>query len=677
MLMSSGSSVRSRLLMLAAAATSGVAGSLQRAKAPTTAAGAQSRLDELASQLQQQTDRIAQQDLRLADLERVAPKEFEVLHYNVLAEQFGSNLQPWFCYGADVTLAERSQMTSAFYATDATDGFKLAADKGWPRWAEGVLSPERMAAIEAYDARFFSWKGRCERLWEVVRSHRVGCRVRSPDIVTLAECDRFDDFWEWKFNNAGYGAVWRKRPRDASRDGCAIAWRRSTFDLVASGGFDFGASLGEAHDRTCAFALLRWRRDPSVRLLVATTHLARNPESTEQVLARGFQYGTIFRELLAFAGEHDAEEVPVVLTGDLNTKDCDELAGIARTLIRLTSAPTHPLLWSVMDAPTPPTTITEERTLRIDYVLYQSSQLSLTGVGFVPRLRSPIPDATHPSDHLPVSARLVFIPHWAQVEDARASPHSSPRAHLARASLRSRRTRGSGSRRSPARAPSGRSRATRYAPRSRTLTRTVRASSRRYSLRLGCRRSASRGLTRRRCARRSEVRASTCRTPTRYIPTRRRRSAFNLASATTWQQQRHPDERRPAQARLARRRPGDASWAMNLENFVAAYTKMMEDANSAVSRQLEKAFAAFDPNGDGLVSKSDLREMLRRMATAPLDEVMVDKIVDELSEDADEADQISLGSFSRWMGRAYSSYMHNPALVKDSTAKWREEVYNQ
>ena len=52
---------------------------------------------------------------------------------------------------------------------------------------------------------------------------------------------------------------------------------------------------------------------------------------------------------------HAAEDVPVVLTGDLNAKDCDELAGIARALVRLTSAPTHPLLWSVMDAPTPAT----------------------------------------------------------------------------------------------------------------------------------------------------------------------------------------------------------------------------------------------------------------------------------------------------------------------------------
>ena len=82
--------------------------------------------------------------------------------------------------------------------------------------------------------------------------------------------------------------------------------------------------------------------------------------------------------------------MPVVLTGDLNAKDCDELAGIARALVRLLSTPTrpppwppspppllqplleprcrptHPLLWSVLDAPTPATTVTEERTLRME-----------------------------------------------------------------------------------------------------------------------------------------------------------------------------------------------------------------------------------------------------------------------------------------------------------------------
>ena len=70
-----------------------------------------------------------------------------------------------------------------------------------------------------------------------------------------------------------------------------------------------------------------------------------------------------------------------------------------------------------MDAPTPPTTVTEEHRERIDYVLYQSASMSLTGIGRVPRLTSPIPDETHASDHLPISARFVLRSKWAQVEE--------------------------------------------------------------------------------------------------------------------------------------------------------------------------------------------------------------------------------------------------------------------
>ena len=372
--------------------------------------------DTSAERLAALESRLKTAEDRVSDLERVTPKEFEIVHYNVLAGQAGTNMQPWFCYGADVSRAERRELHRRFYASG--DEFKRSPTKGWPQWAEGILSPDRIAAVEAYDEDIFKWKRRRERLWRQISTHQVGCRVRSPDVVTLAECDHFDDFWKGQFETAGYDAVWRKRPREGSRDGCAIAWRSSTFDLVDYNGFDFGSKMGsKTPDRTCLFALLRWRRDPSVKLLVATTHLARNPESEAANFARGFQYGSIFRELLAFAGAHDAEEVPVVLTGDLNAKDCDELAGIARALVRLLSSPTHPLLWSVMDAPTPPTTITEERHLRIDYVLYQSASLSLTGVGHVPKLTMPIPDARHPSDHLPVSARLLIKPHWAQVEE--------------------------------------------------------------------------------------------------------------------------------------------------------------------------------------------------------------------------------------------------------------------
>ena len=268
--------------------------------------------------LEQLVATVESQAQRISDLERVTPKEFEIVHYNVLADHASSNLNPWFLYGANVTADERKDLTRRFYAGDVR-GFKDAPNKGWPTWALEVLSPERRALLEQYDVDHFSWDARRERLWEAIRSVQVGARQRSPDLITLAECDHYDDYWVQQLLEGGYESVWRRRPRRGCKDGSAIAWRASTFSLVAQGGFDFGNSLADERkqkmDRTCLFTLLRWNRDPSSRLLVATTHLARDPESAKQRYARGFQYGVIFRELLAFAGEHGAENVPVVLTG--------------------------------------------------------------------------------------------------------------------------------------------------------------------------------------------------------------------------------------------------------------------------------------------------------------------------------------------------------------------------
>ena len=325
------------------------------------------QLESLEARAAEQAAEFAQQAERLTDLERVAPKDFELLHLNVLADDFGTNKDPWFCYGAGLTPGERVELTRCYNAPrkDGKENRRLA-DKGWPGWAKSVLSAERIKAVEEYDARIFAWECRRERLWQTVAYHSIGNAVceRSPDIITLSECDHFDDFWRERLESHGFEAVWRKRPRKRSKDGCAIAWRASTFFLISSGGFEFGTSREAADeclinpvDRTCCFALLAWRRDPSVRLLVATTHLARrngqgaSGAAGASARARGFQYGAIFRELLAFATANGAEEVPVVLTGDLNAKDCDELAGIARALVRLLSSPTHPCALTGLDLP--------------------------------------------------------------------------------------------------------------------------------------------------------------------------------------------------------------------------------------------------------------------------------------------------------------------------------------
>ena len=90
---------------------------------------------------------VRQQASRIADLERVAPSSFSVLHYNVLARQYGSNCQPWFLYGAEppVSADERAHMFDRFYERSDDGSY---ANAGWPRWAVSTLSPERIAAIE-------------------------------------------------------------------------------------------------------------------------------------------------------------------------------------------------------------------------------------------------------------------------------------------------------------------------------------------------------------------------------------------------------------------------------------------------------------------------------------------------------------------------------------------------
>ena len=617
-------------------------------------------IEAINAKLERQQQLIERQAAQISDLERVTPKEFEIVHYNVLADQSSSNLQPWFCYGANVTGAERAELTRRFYSGDKR-GYKDKPNKGWPAWAIGVLSDERRRKLEEYDRDFFAWERRRERLWQEVREHSVGCRRRSPDVVTLAECDHYDDFWASKLQSDGYDSVWRARPRQSARDGSAVAWRTSTWELAASGGFDFGRSLNSKHDRTCLFVLLRWRRDPSARLLIATTHLARNPDDVEQQMARGFQYGTIFRELLAFAAANGAVDVPVVLTGDLNAKDCDELAGIARALVRLTSAPTHPLLWSVMDAPTPVTTVTEERALRIDYVMYQSTAMQLRGVGNLPQLSTPIPDATHPSDHLPVSARLLIRPSWAQVED-------DARQWLACVA---------GTRSVRPISPTNLRHAFTYFDKDGSgLVSLVQLEAalqtlgfpgldstqvRQALIDAGCTTSAGeRAIA---AARREADDKAGGGGPLAPV------GAF-LSGLGRGGQQSHPHQwlsKRDVEERT--------QWAMDLDQFIQVYSNSVQRSSSAMARQLDMAFAAFDTHGEGVLSLPEFREALHRMASAPLDDARVDAVLSEL-DDGDGT--ISLTSFSRWMMRTYTSFLEDPSLVHDTAEDaFPDHVYNQ
>ena len=56
-----------------------------------------------------------------------------------------------------------------------------------------------MAQIEAYDDENFAWERRCEKL-------RSKIATIPSDIVTLVECDHYEDFWKGALDEVGLDA---------------------------------------------------------------------------------------------------------------------------------------------------------------------------------------------------------------------------------------------------------------------------------------------------------------------------------------------------------------------------------------------------------------------------------------------------------------------------------------
>ena len=532
--------------------------------------------------------RLAELEKRTADLERVAPSEFSLTHYNVLADQYASNLQPWFLYGGDVTDDERDQLLQKFYERDA-DG--VLVNKGWPNWA-GLLSPERQAAIEAQDANNFAWGPRSIKLWEELEA-------ANSDLITLAECDHYEDFWQGRLNAAGYGSVWRQRPREASRDGCLIGWRDATFELIAEGGCAVGDSFGEQQqgrlDRTLLLALLRFRRCPSERVLIATTHLARNPEKREQDLRRGYQYGLLFRELLAFAQAHDAVDVPCIITGDLNAQSVDDLSGLTKAVAIACGGveEVHPIISCVQDAPTPPTTKTDARCFRIDYVLYQSTKLRLIKVGAIPPLLEPMPNERMPSDHVPVSVKFAFRSPHSQLEaDARQWLNAMSDARSVR----------------PLSAAELRRAFAFFDKDGSEIITPIELAAGMQSLNYG----ASSNLS-----------------------AQRVREAVREAASITSDGLLDDDEDALAPDAGGCGGGSDAA-PIRYDEFARAYMRRAYFAESSSFIQLRIAFTAFDMDGDGVLTVSEFEDAMKRVAPQEIDEVAMQQLIRELDQNGDK-----------------------------------------
>jgi len=67
------------------------------------------------------------------------------------------------------------------------------------------------------------------------------------------------------------------------------------------------------------------------------------------------------------------------------------------------------------------------------------------------------------------------------------------------------------------------------------------------------------------------------------------------------------------------------------------------------------------------VTVRELREALRRMSSAPLDEDRLALLLREL--DPENSGQVSMEAFTRWMGSTYSGFLKDPTRVMDARAK--------
>jgi hypothetical protein len=84
-----------------------------------------------------------------------------------------------------------------------------------------------------------------------------------------------------------------------------------------------------------------------------------------------------------------------------------------------------------------------------------------------------------------------------------------------------------------------------------------------------------------------------------------------------------------------------------------------------------------------VLSQSELRRALQRMATAPLDEERLDEVLQELAGASADGitipgqGAITMKSFMEWMLSTYTSYLKDPSLVPDSMENVEIPIYNQ
>lgn len=258
------------------------------------------------------------------------------------------------------------------------------------------------------------------------------------DVLLLQEVEDYEPFWAPAMKQRGFEGLYKKRTEatGSKKDGCAIFWRSASLSLDGSpifvehnelcahlppraegeprprGDQKDGAVLDERTrlERDCVgiVAQLALRGEPGAgsRLVVANTHLYWDPAFADVKLAQAEHMLRRISTFRAASAAASGVEPAVVFGGDFNSLPGSEVHALLTRgdgLLPLRSACAVAFGGSepAFTNRTPPFSGT------LDYILL-SPDVTVHAVLETPGpgLGEGLPDATHPSDHLPLLASI-------------------------------------------------------------------------------------------------------------------------------------------------------------------------------------------------------------------------------------------------------------------------------
>lgn len=349
-----------------------------------------------------------------AELILPAGKAIKVAQYNILASYLGSNTEPWFLLGANISIARRGQMMNNYYTKGADGLWSNVFANGYG----GILTDEEKILIEEYNDLNFKWENRGPRIISEVQSW-------GADVISFVEMDQYDAF---KTQLSGYESTFMKRPRSSSPDGSTVFWKEDRFKLLGEpvkGAFKdydpYKQATDEAEftssrtDRVFVAVALQDLLDDRV-LVVISMHLMRNPEDEKKDMLRAMEANQMMAKVTCLMDEHGASGL--VILGDFNASPqswthlmlLEGWQACTTNRINMTDAFDN-VMWNRDFC----TSKTDARSEWIDYILYSGSTITPTGPAQVRKCpEQSMPSPEFPSDHMPLVFDFQFAEghHW-------------------------------------------------------------------------------------------------------------------------------------------------------------------------------------------------------------------------------------------------------------------------